>query len=515
MARPAAQGEPDGVGRLRNAGQKPVLLGRRISARNSSRVGWRSRNAPSMQDVTATEFCFSTPRIIMQKCTASITTPTPRGWIASWIVSAIWTVSRSCTWSRRANMSTRRGTFDRPEHLAVRDVGDVGLAVERQQVVLAEREHVDVLDDHHLVVVDREERLADERLRGPRRSPWSGSGAPSPPARASARAPPARGPRRRRTAGSGPLPAWGSWGSSGLLRRIAALSGAVVQSGPGLTAPSRIMPRIAASQGRPGGMRRLEPAAAAHAHPAGAGAPGGDAALLSVLKGLEIQKTLGSEPVLAALRHFPAAARPSSRTSRTALHPKLREALAGRGYAGLYTPPARGLRARPGGAGRRRRHAHGLGQDALLQPAGPRPHPEGPGRARALPVPDQGAGAGPAGRAARADRGARGRHRHLHLRRRHAAGRAQGDPRARARRGHEPRHAPQGDPAAPHQVGEALREPALRRDRRAAQPPRRLRLARRQRPAAAAAALRVLRLAAAVRLLVGHDRQPEGARGGR
>ena len=32
-----------------------------------------------MQDVTATEFCFSTPRIIMQKCTASMTTPTPRG----------------------------------------------------------------------------------------------------------------------------------------------------------------------------------------------------------------------------------------------------------------------------------------------------------------------------------------------------------------------------------------------------------------------------------------------------
>jgi len=35
-----------------------------------------------------------------------------------------------------------------------------------------------------------------------------------------------------------------------------------------------------------------------------------------------------------------------------------------------------------------------------------------------------------------------------------------------------------------------------------------LRLARRQHPAAAAAAVRVLRLAAAVRLLVGHDRHP-------
>ena len=67
-----------------------------------------------MQDVTAIEFCFSTPRIIMQKCMASITTPTPRGWSVSWIVCATWTVSRSCTWSRRANMSTRRAILERP-----------------------------------------------------------------------------------------------------------------------------------------------------------------------------------------------------------------------------------------------------------------------------------------------------------------------------------------------------------------------------------------------------------------
>ena len=70
-----------------------------------------------MQEVTAIEFCFSTPRIIMQKCMASMTTPTPLGWMTSWIVSAIWTVSRSCTCSRRANMSTRRGIFERPTTL--------------------------------------------------------------------------------------------------------------------------------------------------------------------------------------------------------------------------------------------------------------------------------------------------------------------------------------------------------------------------------------------------------------
>ena len=56
-----------------------------------------------------------------------------------------------------------------------------------------------------------------------------------------------------------------------------------------------------------------------------------------------------------------------------------------------------------------------------------------------------------------------------------------------------------------------LREPALRGRGRAAQPARGLRLARREHLPAAAAAVRVLRLAAAVHLLLGHDRQPEGA----
>ena len=37
------------------------------------------RNAPSIALVTANEFCFSTPRIAMQRCVASITTATPSG----------------------------------------------------------------------------------------------------------------------------------------------------------------------------------------------------------------------------------------------------------------------------------------------------------------------------------------------------------------------------------------------------------------------------------------------------
>ena len=45
---------------------------------------------------------------------ASMTTPTPWGSSLRSIISAICTVSRSCTWSRRANMSTRRGILERP-----------------------------------------------------------------------------------------------------------------------------------------------------------------------------------------------------------------------------------------------------------------------------------------------------------------------------------------------------------------------------------------------------------------
>src|SRR5437667_8951750 len=49
------------------------------SERNSERVRASSSNEPSRQDVFMIEFCFSTPRIIMQRCFASTTTATPFG----------------------------------------------------------------------------------------------------------------------------------------------------------------------------------------------------------------------------------------------------------------------------------------------------------------------------------------------------------------------------------------------------------------------------------------------------
>ncbi|MCL4818411.1 MAG: DEAD/DEAH box helicase [Vicinamibacteria bacterium] len=61
--------------------------------------------------------------------------------------------------------------------------------------------------------------------------------------------------------------------------------------------------------------------------------------LVATLKALELQKTLDSEPVLTALRHFPA--QPARHVPfPAALHPKLCEALRGRGIEQLYSHQA-------------------------------------------------------------------------------------------------------------------------------------------------------------------------------
>jgi hypothetical protein len=49
----------------------------RTSDRNSSRVCLLLRNSPSIALVTACPCCFSTPRICMHRCRASMITPTP------------------------------------------------------------------------------------------------------------------------------------------------------------------------------------------------------------------------------------------------------------------------------------------------------------------------------------------------------------------------------------------------------------------------------------------------------
>ena len=80
----------------------------------SFRVATLSRNCPRMADVVVVVPGVRTPRMDMQRCSASTTTKTPRGYRLRSCSSAIWAVSRSCTWSRRANDCTRRGSFDSP-----------------------------------------------------------------------------------------------------------------------------------------------------------------------------------------------------------------------------------------------------------------------------------------------------------------------------------------------------------------------------------------------------------------
>ena len=125
------------------------------------RVRCWSRNAPSMALVMVYEFCFSTPRIAMHRCVPSQTTATPSGLIFSVIVA------RDLVGHALLQLQPAREDVDQArdlaeaDHLAVRDVGDVALAEERQQVMLAHAVEVDVADDHHLAIIDAEQRAIE------------------------------------------------------------------------------------------------------------------------------------------------------------------------------------------------------------------------------------------------------------------------------------------------------------------------------------------------------------------
>ena len=98
------------------------------------------------------------------------------------------------------------------------------------------------------------------------------------------------------------------------------------------------------------------------------------------------------------------------------------------------------------------------------------------------------------------------------LRRRHGDRAALADPQVGERHPHEPGHAPRRSPAAPRPLGRRPPEPPLRRRGRGARLPRRLRLARRERPPALAPRRGDLRRRAAVPAGLGDDRQPRRAR---
>ena len=175
------------------------------------------------------------------------------------------------------------------------------------------------------------------------------------------------------------------------------------------------------------------------------------------------------------------------------LDPRIRAGLASRGIERLYTHQADGARGGPCGRGRRRRHADRVGQDAVLHAPGPPGDRRRPGGPSPVPLPHQGARPGP-GRGVRRALASLGPD--------VSAATYDGDTPAPIRSAirdagqvvvTQPGHAPLGDPAPPHEVVPAVRAAPGHRHRRAAHLPRRLRQPRRERPPAAAPAVRALR----------------------
>ena len=143
----------------------------------------------------------------MHRCSASMTTMTPRGSSLRISASAICAVSRSCTCGRLAYRSTSRAIFDKPGDPAVLagDVADVGHTVERHQVVLAGGVQRDLFDQHQLVVLlvkGGVQHGVRDRCRARRTSPGKRGrrGPGCPPTRAGP------GLRRSRSATRGPPP---------------------------------------------------------------------------------------------------------------------------------------------------------------------------------------------------------------------------------------------------------------------------------------------------------------------
>ena len=111
-----------------------------------------SRTVPCRAEVTVRAPGFCTPRNDMHRCSASSTTPTPRGRSVRSSQRATCVVSRSWTCRPRACRSTTRASFDRPMIRSPGQVADVRDADERQQVVLAQRVERDRGRHHQLVV---------------------------------------------------------------------------------------------------------------------------------------------------------------------------------------------------------------------------------------------------------------------------------------------------------------------------------------------------------------------------
>lgn len=99
---------------VKGASNPPYRLPFRINFINSSLVFALCLNLPSIQLVVVTAVVFSTPLITIQRCLLSTTTATPCGRRTSLNASATCFVSRSWTWSRRANISAILASLESP-----------------------------------------------------------------------------------------------------------------------------------------------------------------------------------------------------------------------------------------------------------------------------------------------------------------------------------------------------------------------------------------------------------------
>ena len=190
------------------------------------------------------------------------------------------------------------------------------------------------------------------------------------------------------------------------------------------------------------------------------------------------------------------------------LDPRVASALVAQGITALWRHQAEAWEALRAGGNLIVTTGTASGKSLAFNLPGARPPGARPEEPRALPLPDEGTRAGPgAGARCLRAQGSEARD----LRRRHGDGAALADPALGERHPDEPGHAPRRRPAAPRPLGRRAREPPLRRGRRGTRLPRRLRLARRERAAAAAAARSLVRVRAAVRARLRDDRQPRAA----
>ncbi len=137
-------------------------LDARMSDIASARVAMFSRKMPRTTEVTVTAPGFLTPRMVMQRCSASMTTMTPFGRSALTIVSAMLVVRRSWTWSFLARTSTTRASLLMPVTRAPSGIyATCALPMNGSRVMLADGLERDVADEDDLVVVLGAKRLDD------------------------------------------------------------------------------------------------------------------------------------------------------------------------------------------------------------------------------------------------------------------------------------------------------------------------------------------------------------------